>query len=532
MPATRRLNKLPARVASDETTKPPGSRPTTTALPQGTGSRGHLQQIIAGLSDGVILIEPDQTVCWANEAALLMHGATTIAELGATVSEYRSKFVLTHRNRHSLADGDSPVDRLIGGEVFEEVVVAVTRADRPDLHWVHKIRSLVLTDAAQNPELLVLVIKDVTERFEAEERFERTFDANPAPAVICRLHDLRHVKVNTGFLEMTGFARQEVIGRSVYDLDVLAEAENREASIRLLREGRTIRQQEACIPVADGGAKFVVVAGQPIELAEQACMLFTFIDLEQRKKAEDTLRQSEQRFSAAFKLAPVPMAVVSLCERLFIDVNDAFAAMTGHSHAELLGRSTAEAALWESAAAHAELQDRFARTGSVRDHEIRLRTRSGDILDTLVSAERVSILDKPCILQIVQDITDRKRSETELFTAIETVMQDTSWFTQKVIEKVASLRRPDAASGAVDGLGQLTERELEVLGLLCTGAGNDAIAGSLGVSRHTVRNHVSAIYDKVGVHSRGEAIVWARDRGLMTRGDRKPGVPAPPAPPR
>ena len=162
----------------------------------------------------------------------------------------------------------------------------------------------------------------------------------------------------------------------------------------------------------------------------------------------------------------------------------------------------------------------------MRDHEIRMRTRSGGLLDSLVSAERVNILDKPCILQIVRDITERKRSETELFTAIETVMQDTSWFTQKVIEKVASLRSPEAAAAGAggDGLAQLTGRELEVLGLLCTGAGNQAIAGRLGVSRHTVRNHVSAIYDKIGVHSRGEAIVWARDRGLMARGGRGPAA--------
>ena len=527
MPAAQGLSHLPPRIAFGATTKSPGSKATTGALPHGTGAHRHLQQIIAGLSDGVILIETDQTVAWANEAALAMHGAHTLAELGTTVEEYRSKFVLTHRNKHSLTEGDAPVDRLIGGEVFTEVVVAVTRADRPELHWVHKIRSLVLTSPDQVPELLVLVIEDVTEQFEAEERFERTFDANPAPAVICRLHDLRYVKVNSGFLEMTGFARQEVIGRSVYDLDVLAHAEKREASVGLLREGHTIRQQEACIPVAGGGEKFVVVAGQPIELAEQACMLFTFIDLQPRKKIENTLRQSEERFSTAFKLAPVPMAVVSLDDGLFIDVNQAFAEMTGYSHAELLGRSTAEIELWESLAARTELHRHFAKTGSVRNHEIRMRTKAGVTLDSLVSAERVNILDKPCILKIVQDITERKRSETELFTAIETVMQDTSWFTQKVIEKVASLRKPGGVSGSGEDLAQLTERELEVLGLLCTGAGNDVIAERLGVSRHTIRNHVAAIYDKIGVHSRGAAIVWARDRGLMTHAHRKSGAAKP-----
>ncbi|HEV7438115.1 MAG TPA: PAS domain-containing protein, partial [Methylobacterium sp.] len=47
--------------------------------------RSELRQIIAGLSEGVILVEPDQRITWANEAALAMHGAETLEELGETV---------------------------------------------------------------------------------------------------------------------------------------------------------------------------------------------------------------------------------------------------------------------------------------------------------------------------------------------------------------------------------------------------------------------------------------------------------------
>ncbi len=45
-------------------------------------NRRQLQQIIAGLSDGVILLELDQTILWANDAALTMHGVNRIGELG------------------------------------------------------------------------------------------------------------------------------------------------------------------------------------------------------------------------------------------------------------------------------------------------------------------------------------------------------------------------------------------------------------------------------------------------------------------
>jgi PAS domain S-box-containing protein len=261
-------------------------------IPRQRAERRQLQQIIAGLSEGVILIDPDQTILWANEAALAMHGASQLADLGATVTEYRKRFELRYRNRHRLTDGQYPMDRVMAGEAFRDVTVEVARAGEDEPRWVHEIRSLVLTDTANDPDCLVLVMHDVTERYNAEDRFEKAFAANPAPAIICRLADLRYVKVNQGFLEMTGYARDDVIGRSAYEIDVLAHAENRELAIARLNEGRTIAQMEASIPLSGGQSKFVIVAGQPIEVGDEACMLFTFMDLEPRKRAETALRRS------------------------------------------------------------------------------------------------------------------------------------------------------------------------------------------------------------------------------------------------
>jgi pimeloyl-ACP methyl ester carboxylesterase/DNA-binding CsgD family transcriptional regulator len=62
--------------------------------------------------------------------------------------------------------------------------------------------------------------------------------------------------------------------------------------------------------------------------------------------------------------------------------------------------------------------------------------------------------------------------------------------------------------------GDLTGRERELLDLIAQGAGNDAIALRLGITRKTVRNHVSSIFGKLNVTSRAEAIVLARDAGF------------------
>jgi DNA-binding NarL/FixJ family response regulator len=114
----------------------------------------------------------------------------------------------------------------------------------------------------------------------------------------------------------------------------------------------------------------------------------------------------------------------------------------------------------------------------------------------------------------LQDITDRKRSEVELIAAIEAVMQDASWFSRTVIEKLATVRRPRDAPHSNTELADLTPRERDILGLMCQGLADQEIAGELEISRNTVRNFVALIYQKIGVHRRSAAIVWARDRGF------------------
>jgi PAS domain S-box-containing protein len=487
----------------------------TKSEPKPQADRRQLQQIVAGLTEGIVLVDPDGSIVWANETALAIHGVESIDGLGGTPRGFRKAFKLTYRNNHPLQADQYPIARVVAGELFSDVIVEVTKPADEDFRHVHQVRSLILTDAAGSAESLALVIQDVTERFSAEERFEKTFNANPAPAVICRLSDLRYVKVNQGFLEMTGYARENVIGRSAYEVDVLEAAERREQAIENLNEGRTIGQMEATLQLPDGATKLVIVAGQPIEIGEENCMLFTFMDMEPRRKAEDALRHTEERFSKAFRLAPVPMTVSSLDGFTLMDVNDAFVEATGYAAEEVVARTFDELGLWTRRDASADLQAAMETHSSVRNHEIQLQTKSGATVDCLVSAETVTIHGQRCVLSVIQDITERKRSEVELLAAIEAVMKDTSWFSRTVIEKLAQIRQPNGAAASGGELSDLTSREREVLGLICQGHDNEEIAQTLNLAPNTVRNHVSTLYSKIGVHRRSAAIVWGRERGIV-----------------
>jgi DNA-binding NarL/FixJ family response regulator len=114
------------------------------------------------------------------------------------------------------------------------------------------------------------------------------------------------------------------------------------------------------------------------------------------------------------------------------------------------------------------------------------------------------------------DITERKRSERELMQAIDAVMTDASWLSKGIIEKLAALRRTDKPTSDVS-VEKLTAREREVLGLICQGVSDATISKRLSLSSNTVRNHVSALYRKLGVHRRSEAVIWGRERGYITK---------------
>jgi len=475
----------------------------------------HMEQLIQGVTAGIILVDPSGTLISANPAALRMHGVTRLRDLGTTADDYCQLFCLRYRNHHRLTKREYPIMRMLAGESFPDLVVEVAPIGTNEPRWTHLVHDVVMDEDGGDPDCLALVIQDVSERYDAEARFEAMFQANPAPALILRLSDQRFIRVNAGFAELCGCARDAIEGRHLRDFDILASTERPQFVADRLAAGATIPQVEAEIWLPDGASKFVILAGQPIEVGEERCMLFTFADLEPRRRAEHALRSSEHRSTTIFRLAPVAMVVTSSAENRIVEANEAFVRMTGHPAHELVGRVADDFQLWDDAAQRRGIEEEIARRGGVRTCDVRVLPKEGDPTDCLVSAEAIDVHGERCVLWLYQDVTSRRHSELELVEAIEAVMKDASWFSRSIMDKLATLRSPGPAAKPVAT--DLSKREREVLEFVCGGLDDRGIAEQLGLTANTVRNHVSRLYAKIGVNRRSAAVIWARERGIGGR---------------
>ncbi|MHA6724230.1 PAS domain S-box protein [Sphingomonas sp. RS2018] len=472
----------------------------------------HLEQLMAQLLDGVILIDPSGVILSANPAALRMHGVTDLAGLGSTAEDYARRFTLWSADHLLLKQREYPLFRLLSGDSVPDVTVEVAPAGEDDVRWVHKVRDVVLDQDGGEPDCLALVISDVSDRFDAEARFAAMFRANPAPAIIVRMGDHRILQVNPGFLALTGFPPEQLVGKNLFALDLLRGVADPDTTRHSLEAGDVVAQSEAELRVADGGRRLVVFAGQPVDVTDDDALLMTFADLEPRRLAETALAASERHLSAVFEMAPVAMAITKGVDHSITATNAAFRALTGSKSDSDDATGTARLSLWPDGEQGTALQQELSKQGTLRDRGIRVSTTDGGTIDCLVSAETIGTHS---ILWLLQDVTKRLNRERELADAIDAVFKDASWLSRSILDKLATLRQPAPSAPAVD----LTPREREILELICDNLDDGMIADRLALSRNTVRNHVARVYAKIGVNRRSGAVVWGRERGIGSSRD-------------
>jgi len=139
-----------------------------------------------------------------------------------------------------------------------------------------------------------------------------------------------------------------------------------------------------------------------------------FRDITDIVRSRQALTDSELRYRTAFQTTLDAIAITTLKEGIYLDVNRAFVAMSGYQASELIGRSSLELDIWT----HPEDRQRFSRQFSsgeqVLNFEALFRRKDGTTFWGLFSASRMELNGITCLLSITRDITASKRAEEEL----------------------------------------------------------------------------------------------------------------------
>ncbi|MGH7538089.1 MAG: response regulator [Gemmatimonadales bacterium] len=134
----------------------------------------------------------------------------------------------------------------------------------------------------------------------------------------------------------------------------------------------------------------------------------------ERRRAEEQLRQSQERFSKVFRASPIGIAITTEQGGQYVDVNDAFLALVGYERKEVIGRTAFEIGVWRDPAVRTRVLDGLRERGTVPNVDLELQTKGGDIRVVLGSFERIDLDGRPCLLSLVHDISERQLLEEQL----------------------------------------------------------------------------------------------------------------------
>lgn len=278
-------------------------------------------------------------------------------------------------------------------------------------------------NATRSDERIVGMLIDVTDQRRAEEALRRSESryaqlAEQARTFVWEVDaDGRYTYVSPSVETILGYRPDELVGvKGFYDLCPEEDRDEVTAyGLERIREGRSFFNYENRLETKDGRVLWVVSSGLPMFDAEgriSGCR-GTDIDISERKRHEEALRESEARFRTLFERLADAVFIVEF-DGTILEANPAAVKQTGYAMEELVGQNImGDLAADEPAVTYATAIDAL-KSGETVFFEEEKRRKDGTRYWTGCAVSPIEIAGRSLVLSVNRDITDRRHAEEKL----------------------------------------------------------------------------------------------------------------------
>ncbi len=374
--------------------------------------RAFLSSILTGIQDGITVLDNKLNIISANKTAekWFAHGMPLIGK----------KCYEACHNRSKPCEACPTMQTLETGKAANQVVPRHS-PDGMITGW-SELHTFPIFDT-QKGEITGIIEygRDVTARKQAEEalreseeKFSKAFHAIPEAVAICTLKDGIFLEVNDSFISFNEYTREEVIGHETKELNIWVNPGDRYRIKQLVEKRGHFENEEFLFRSKSGEMRNVLLSADVINFGGKPCMLTIGNDITKRKKMENALKESEEKFSKAFHASPEAIAIATAKDEKLIDINESYTQITGYSREELIGNTSTSVHIWASPEDHTKMRKMMQQQGRIYNEEFDYRTKSGEIRTRLFSLEPITINGEPCTIGVSIDITERKMMENAL----------------------------------------------------------------------------------------------------------------------
>lgn len=269
-------------------------------------------------------------------------------------------------------------------------------------------------------DLYVVSFVDLTERKQAmealrlsEAKFATAFLASPHAMTIISLCDGRFIDVNASFERQSGYAREEVVGKTVVQLGIWMDSADFATIISDSLKRKKIVGREAQLRDKSGRILHVLYSVEVIDIHDQLCAIVAGEDITERLQMERALRESEAKFRLVVDTVTSPIWMLQ--DNRFVYFNQEFERITGYSREEILAMDPWDMVSPEFRAEDfARAQARLAGEQVPSRCQLTIVTKSGETRWLDFAAAVTEFNGRPALLASALDITAKKRAEQEL----------------------------------------------------------------------------------------------------------------------